>query len=89
MEEKKAVALKYEREKDNAPRVVAKGKGIIAEKIIELAKKHNVPVIEDKELVSFLTSLDLGEEIPPSLYRAVAKILAIVYSVTRQGYPLK
>ncbi|TCK06563.1 EscU/YscU/HrcU family type III secretion system export apparatus switch protein [Phorcysia thermohydrogeniphila] len=89
MEEKKAVALKYEREKDNAPKVLAKGKGIIAEKIVELAKKHDIPVIEDNELVSFLVSLDLGEEIPPSLYKAVAKVLALVYSATRQGYPSK
>ena len=89
MEEKKAVALRYERRKDSAPKVLAKGKGIIAEKIVELAKKHGIPVIEDEELVSFLVLLDLGEEIPPSLYKAVAKILALVYAATRQEYPSK
>ncbi|RUM44830.1 MAG: flagellar biosynthesis protein FlhB [Desulfurobacterium sp.] len=85
--EKKAVALKYEREKDGAPKVLAKGRGILAEKIVELAKKHSIPVIEDSELVSFLVSLEVGEEIPPSLYKAVAKVLAVVYSATRRGYP--
>ena len=81
------MALKYERERDGAPRVLAKGRGILAEKIVELAKKHNIPIIEDSELVSFLVSLEVGEEIPPSLYKAVAKVLAVVYSATRRGYP--
>ena len=88
MEEKKAVALRYERRKDSAPKVLAKGKGIIAEKIVELAKKHGIPVIEDEELVSFLVLLDLGEEIPPSLYKAVAKILALVYKKVAKKAPL-
>jgi flagellar biosynthesis protein len=86
-EKKKAAALKYERGKDSAPRVVARGKGAVAEKIIELAKKHNIPVIQDTELVSLLVNLDPGEEIPPALYRAVAKILALIYSVTRRECP--
>jgi len=81
MEEKrKAAALKYERGKMNAPQVIAKGEGIIAEKIVELARKHDIPVVEDKLLVSMLVKLDPGEEIPPELYRLVAKILACVYS---------
>jgi flagellar biosynthesis protein len=88
MEEKKAVALRYERRKDSAPKVLAKGKGIIAEKIVELAKKHGIPVIEDEELVSFLVLLDLGEEIPPSLYKVVAKILALVYKKVAKKAPL-
>ena len=88
MEEKRAVALRYEREKDNAPKVLAKGKGIVAEKTVELAKKHGIPVVEDRELVSFLISLDLGEEIPPSLYRAVAKVLALVYRKVAKKAPL-
>ena len=87
MEEKKAVALKYDKERDRAPKLLAKGKGVVAEKIVEIAKKHNIPVLEDRELVSFLVSLDLGEEIPPSLYKAVAKILAVIYSATRREYP--
>jgi flagellar biosynthesis protein len=75
----KAVALKYEVEKDSAPRVVAKGRDFIAEKIIETAKAHNVPLYEDKNLVQVLEALDLETEIPPELYRAVAEVLAFIY----------
>ena len=75
----KAVALKYDRKKDNAPRVIAKGRGKIAEKIIEVAKAHNVPLYEDKNLIQILEALDLETEIPPELYRAVAEVLAFIY----------
>jgi len=75
----KAVALKYDRKKDNAPRVIAKGRGEIAEKIIEVAKAHNVPLYEDKNLIQILEALDLETEIPPELYRAVAEVLAFIY----------
>ena len=75
----KAVALKYEKEKDAAPRVVAKGRGSVAEKIIETAKAHRVPLHEDKNLVQVLEALDLETEIPPELYRAVAEVLAFIY----------
>ena len=75
----KAVALKYETGKDSAPRVVAKGTEIIAEKIIETAKAHNVPLYEDKNLVQVLEALDIDTEIPPELYRAVAEVLAFIY----------
>ena len=75
----KAVALKYTQEKDNAPKVIAKGRGEIAEKIIEIAKIHNLPLYEDKNLVQILEALDLETEIPPDLYRAVAEVLAFVY----------
>lgn len=76
---KKAVALKYEKDKANAPTVVAKGKGIKAQKIIELAKEHGVEIYEDPDLVEVLSKVELQEEIPESLYIAVAKILAFVY----------
>ena len=75
----KAVALKYETEKDSAPRVVAKGRDLIAEKIIETARAHNVPLYEDKNLVQVLEALDLDTAIPPELYRAVAEVLAFIY----------
>ena len=78
-EKAKAVALKYETEKDSAPRVVAKGRDVIAEKIIETAKAHNVALYEDKNLVQVLEALDLDTEIPPELYRAVAEVLAFIY----------
>ena len=75
----KAVALKYDRKKDNAPRVIAKGRGEIAEKIIEVARAHNVPLYEDKNLIQILEALDLETEIPAELYRAVAEVLAFIY----------
>lgn len=75
----KAVALKYDRKKGNAPKVTATGRGEIAEKIIEIAQAHNVPVYEDKNLVQVLAALDLETEIPPELYRAVAEVLAFIY----------
>ena len=76
---RKAVALKYDQEKDNAPRVVAKGRGEIAEKIIAIAKAHNLPLYEDKNLIQILEALELEAEIPPELYRAVAEVLAFIY----------
>jgi len=75
----KAVALKYDDKKNKAPRVIAKGRGEIAEKIIEVAKAHNVPLYEDKNLVQLLEALELETEIPPDLYRAVAEVLAFIY----------
>ena len=75
----KAVALKYDRKKNKAPRVIAKGRGDIAEKIIAVAREHNVPLYEDKNLTQILEALDLETEIPPELYRAVAEVLAFIY----------
>lgn len=75
-----AVALEYKREKMNAPVVIAKGKGIIAEKIIEIARKHNIPLVENRWLAQMLYKLvEVGEEIPVKLYQAVAEILAYIY----------
>ncbi len=75
----KAVALKYDGKTDQAPRVVAKGRGNIAQKIMDVAKEHQVPLCEDKNLVQVLEALDLETEIPAELYRAVAEVLALVY----------
>ena len=78
---KKAVAIKYNREKDRAPKVLAKGRNAVAERIIELAKDSNVPVYPDKDLAQVLETLDLNYEIPPELYRAVAEVLVFIYSI--------
>jgi len=75
----KAVALKYDKKKDHAPKVIAKGRAEIAEKIIEIAKTYNLPLYEDKNLVQILEALDLETEIPAELYRAVAEVLAFIY----------
>jgi flagellar biosynthesis protein len=75
----KAVALRYHREKDGAPRVVAKGQGPVAENIIAIAREHGVALHEDPNLVATLSALDIDTEIPPELYRAVAEVLVFVY----------
>jgi len=80
----KAVALKYNKEKDAAPKITAKGRGIIAEKIVEIARAHNVPLHEDKSLVQVLEALELETEIPPELYRAVAEVLAFIYRLNNK-----
>lgn len=81
---KKAAALRYTPQKDAAPKIVAKGSGAIAEKILQIAKEHNIPLKDDPQLVEVLSTLDLYQEIPPELYRAVAEILAFVYKMTKK-----
>jgi flagellar biosynthesis protein len=71
-----AVALHYD--KTGAPRVVAKGRGSIGEKIIEVAKAHNIPVEENEVLAGALSNVELGDEIPVELYKAVAEVLIFV-----------
>lgn len=77
---KKAVALRYNQELEDAPKVVAKGQGKIAEKIIELALAHDIPIKDDPDLIEVLSSLELDEEIPSEIYVAVAELLAFIYS---------
>ncbi len=74
-----AVALRYRPETDKSPTVIAKGRGHVAEKILELARTNLVPVREDRDLVQVLGLLDLNEAIPPEAYKAVAEILAFLY----------
>ncbi len=76
---KKAVAIRYEQEGATAPQVVGKGIGLVAEKIIEIAREHGVPIHEDADLTEILSRLNLYEEIPPETYVLVAEILAFVY----------
>ncbi len=83
----KAVALRYHPlEGDGAPKVVAKGSGAVADKIIDLARDHQIPVEKDPDLVEVLSKLDINQEIPPDVYLAVAELLAFVYSLNRK-YP--
>jgi flagellar biosynthesis protein len=77
-ERKKAVALRYDPEKDNTPVVLAKGYCELAERIIKIAKERNIPIVEDKDLISALIRVEVFEEIPPELYRAVAKVLVFI-----------
>ena len=80
----RAVALKYKPLSDTAPKVIAKGRGRVAEKIIEIARKHGIYIHEDPDLIEVLSKLDMSEEIPPDLYVVVAELLAFVYSLNRQ-----
>ena len=79
-----AVALAY-REGDMAPRVVAKGRGLLAEEIVRRAREAGIFVHESRELVAVLSNLDLDSHIPPQLYLAIAEILAWVYRMEHQG----
>ena len=79
-EDKKAVALRYKINEDNAPKVVAKGRGFLAEKIEEIAEEYDIHIEKNPELASSLYRLNLNEDIPEELYEAVAKILAYIYS---------
>ena len=81
---KKATALKYDSEKDKAPKLVAKGSGLVADKIIEKAQEHGIHIKEDKDLVEVLSTLDLYQEIPESLYKAIATILAELYKINNE-----
>jgi flagellar biosynthesis protein len=88
MERKKrqnrAVALKYQPDSDNAPKVTAIGKGKVAEKIIEIAREHNIHIHNDPDLIEVLSQLDLNEEIPAPLYVIVAELLGFVYSLNAE-----
>jgi len=77
-----AVALHYDR--TGAPRVVAKGKGAIGKKIIEVARAHDIPIEENEVLAGALSNVELGDEIPEELYKAVAEVLVFVLKLSKQ-----
>lgn len=82
--QKKAVALKYNPEKNLAPKVVAKGRGHVAENILNAAQSNSVPVYQNKSLVNMLMALEIDKEIPAELYTTVAEVLAYVYRVDKR-----
>ncbi|MEE9258644.1 MAG: EscU/YscU/HrcU family type III secretion system export apparatus switch protein [Nitrospinaceae bacterium] len=83
---KSAVALKYRTDQDPAPKISAKGEGLVAERIIALAKENQVPIKEDPDLVQILSQVDINREVPASVYKVVAELLAFVYKMN-QKYP--
>ena len=87
--QRKAVALKYEAERDLAPKVIAKGRGHVAEHILETAQKNSVPVYQDKTLVNMLMALEIDREIPPELYKAIAEVMAYVYKMDKAHGQIK
>ncbi len=82
---KKATALSYTPGQNRAPKVIASGRGIVAEKIIEKAREEKIPVVENSELEAELSELKLGSEIPVELYEVVAEILAFVSRVDEKA----
>ena len=84
IKDKKAVALKYKMFQDQSPVVIAKGRGVIAEKILEIARANNIPVREDADLVALLSKVDIMGEIPPELYKVVAEILSYIYKINKK-----
>jgi flagellar biosynthesis protein len=81
-----AISIKYNIDGDNAPKITAKGQGWVAEKIISMAEKQNIPIKKDKDLMLLLEKIDVGQEIPESLYKIVAELLAWVYHLNKD-YP--
>ena len=79
-----AAAVRYDVSRDRAPKIVARGKGEMANRIVELAREHGVPVREDPELMEALARLDVQEEIPPELYQIMAEVLTFIYRVNKK-----
>lgn len=79
-----AIALKYDKEKDQAPRVVAKGLRFKAERIKEIAKEYGIPVMKNVPLANALYRIDVGDEVPEELYDAVAEVLNFVYALQQE-----
>jgi len=84
---KKAVALGYKRDIDEAPKVLAKGTGAIADQIVSVARKNGVAIYPDGDLVEILEALDINIEIPENLYRAVAEVLVFIYDINNKLQP--
>jgi flagellar biosynthesis protein len=87
--QKKAVALKFDKDKDHAPTVIAKGLGLIADRIIALAQEKGIPIQPNSDLVEILSRLNLNQEIPSETYILVAEILAFIYRTNRSYTPPK
>lgn len=82
-----AVALKYSKSEDKAPKVVAKGLQMKAERIVEIAKKAGVPVMRNVALANALHKVEIGDDIPEELYDAVAEVLNFVYALANENEP--
>jgi flagellar biosynthesis protein len=81
---KKAVGLRFDKEKESAPRVIATGKGESAENIIKLAKLHDVPIEKNEDLVEMLSKVELNKQIPENLYKAVAEVFVFIYNTSNK-----
>lgn len=80
----KAAALRYDKNKENAPRVVAKGEGKTAEAIIKIAELHKLPIRKDEDLIELLSKVEIDKEVPEALYKAVAEVFSFIYKMTNK-----
>ena len=80
----KAVALQYDKNANNAPKITAKGNGETANNIIKIAKDNKIPIKKDEDLVELLSKIDIDKEIPTSMYKAVAEIFAFIYELSNK-----
>lgn len=83
---KKAAAISYDAEKDAAPKVLASGRGLVAEKILETARAAGIPIQEDPALAEILSNIDPGMEVPPETYKAIAEILVFLYKMDKEKF---
>ena len=81
----KAVAMKYKTYQDNAPKIVAKGKGVIADKIIQKAKKFNISIFQNEELTDLLMNVELNQEIPEELYQSVIELFLWLHKTEKKA----
>ena len=81
---KKASVLKYDKYQDKSPKLIAKGKGVVAEHIIAEAENHRIPIKKDPSLSELLSQLEINQSIPEELYQAVAEVFAFIYSIDRK-----
>ena len=81
---KKAAALRYNKEKESAPRVIAKGDGKAADNIIKIAELHNLPIKKDEDLIELLSKVELDKEVPAALFKAVAEVFSFIYKTTKK-----
>jgi len=82
--DKKAIALQYDKEINNAPKVVAKGSRYLADEIINIATKYDIPIKKDEDMASMLEQIEVNQEIPPQMYKAVAEIFSFIYGLTNE-----
>ncbi|MDQ6950098.1 MAG: EscU/YscU/HrcU family type III secretion system export apparatus switch protein [Mariprofundales bacterium] len=84
MKQPQAIAIKWHPKRDKLPRLTAKGSGDLADEILRLAREHDIPIQENRDLVQVLSLLDVGQEMPPEIHTAVAEILAFIYWTNQQ-----
>jgi len=81
---KKAAALRYDTEKENAPRLLAKGEGEVAKNIIKIAEENDLPIRKDPDLIELLSKVEIDKEVPDALYKAVAEVFSFIYKTTNK-----